>query len=62
MVSGVKRKFSLKADALFCKLHLKSFLITELVQTCTQFIVNLKNCPNYVINMFFECFDIYHVK
>ena len=55
MVCWMKRQFAFIWNAILFKLHLQSFLITVLIETCPQFLMNLMNSPYHIINMFFVC-------
>ena len=62
MIMRMERQFPLKRDATLFQLHLKPFLIAILIESCSQFFMDLVQCPNHIKYMFFTLFNIYHKK
>ena len=53
VVFRMKRLLTLKWNTLFYQLHLKPFLITVFVQSCSQFLVDFMQSPHDVVYMMF---------
>ncbi len=60
MIFRMERLFALERNALFRQLHPKPLLITDFIQSRSQFPVNLMDSPNHIIYVFFIFSNVNH--